>query len=144
MRMNVWRIAASASVILLCLLAFSVCVLPGNVKFSAPHQGAMQALASRIALNPRVTARIVTKVLRRISIQSVYAQSQCGTTQCNGYAYYQTDCCFMWAGQCACQQLRCNYLGTNTYCQSLGTRSCYVTGYGNATCDNAQKKSCSP
>lgn len=130
------RVGGAALPVALFIITASIYDLPGNVTFAAPHQGRLQALVSRIALNPRPAARLITRVLHRFSIQPVYAQTTCSTKTCNGS-------CFEWpAGTCACRDLKCNFTGADQYCESLAQRTCYVTGYGQVQCLNANGSGC--
>jgi len=137
----------SLGVVLVTLTLSSVYELPRGVRFTAPHKGFLSALASRISLNGRVSARFVDRILQ-ISVPTVYAQA-CGKPPCDGTKQVpdptgvnRQPYCYFDGFNYSCAKMTCQWVGGSNLCNGPYHTTCKIPYLPDVSCNYADKVSC--
>ena len=146
MRGNLKRAVTVVAVAFLMLTMLSLYELPGGVRFAAPHKSRLGALAGRISLNSRQSARWVDRILH-LSLPSVYA---CPNALCDGTKAVADPtgvagqpCCYFDANaNCLCPKITCAYVGGNHLCDGPYPNKCAIAHGPTITCNYANKVGC--
>ena len=123
--------------------------LPRNVRFAAPHQGRLRALAGRISFNPDLPPRLVDGIVKAIIPElraGCLSKPPCDgrkavpdNTGQNGQPY-----CY-WDGRdtYACAKITCEFVGGSNLCKGPYYTPCQVPYVpGTISCNYADKVSC--
>jgi len=132
------------------LIATSVYRIPHGVHFSAPHQSALSALASRIEFNRAPAARVVYWILS-VSLPVVYAEvvPACGghsKPPCDGYKPTPEGnppyCAYDPIHGDYCSKETCAYAGGARFCKGRNFECILYPPGGKLPCHEADSVAC--